>query len=72
MSWKDIMKNRQLRDTFLELQDLSFEFEDIAEILKEMSTEEIPKTKDMTNPDHVREVRKALQQIKEMDLFKLR
>ena len=66
------MKSRQLRDTHLQLLDLSWEFDDIVDILKDMANEEIPKTKDMTNPTHVREVRKALQQIKEMDLFKLR
>jgi len=71
MSWEDIMKRVQ-RDTHLQLQDLAFEFEDVVDILKDMATEEIPKTRDMTNPDHVRDVRKALQQIKEMDLFKLR
>ena len=71
MSWEDIMKRVQ-RDTHLQLQDLAFEFEDVVDILKDMATEEIPKTRDMTNPDHVRDVRKALQKIKEMDLFKLR
>lgn len=63
---------RVQRDTHLQLQDLAFEFEDVVDILKDMATEEIPKTRDMTNPDHVRDVRKALQKIKEMDLFKLR
>ena len=72
MSWKNIMKGSQLRDTHLQLQDLAFEFDDIVDILKDMAHEEIPKTKDMTNPDHVSDVREALKKIKEMDLFRLR
>jgi hypothetical protein len=72
MSWEGIMKNRQLRDTYLLLLDLAFDFDGIVDTLKDMAHEEIPKTKDMTNPEHVREVQKALQQIKKMDLFRLR
>tara|TARA_B110000211_G_scaffold206327_1_gene241240 strand:- start:52 stop:270 length:219 start_codon:yes stop_codon:yes gene_type:complete len=72
MSWKNIMKDIQLRDTHLQLQDLSNEFDDIADILKDMAHEEIPKSMDITNPDHIRDVIEALQKIKEMDLFRLR
>ena len=76
MSWDDILKKRQLKDAYLELQDLAFEFEDVVHTLKDMAKEEIPKAlyaaRGLTNPEHIREVRKALQQIKEMDLFKLR
>ena len=72
MSWKNIMKGSQIRDTYLQLQDLAFEFDDVVDTLKDMSKEEIPKTKDMTNPDHIIDVREALQKIKEMDLFRLR
>ena len=34
-----------------------------------MSSNEIGKTRQMVNPDHIREVQKALQEILKMELF---
>lgn len=65
MSWEDILK----RDGWHLLLDLSSEFDDVVVILKDMSSNEIGKTRQMVNPDHIREVQKALQEILKMELF---
>ena len=65
MNWEDILK----RDGWHLLLDLSSEFDDVVAILKDMSSNEIGKTRQMVNPDHIREVQKALQEILKMKLF---
>lgn len=65
MNWEDILK----RDGWHLLLDLSSEFDDVVAILKDMSSNEIGKTRQMVNPDHIREVQKALQEILKMELF---
>ena len=65
MSWEDILK----RDGYLLLLDLITEFDDVLDTLKDMSSNEIGKTRQMVNPDHIREVQYALQKILKMELF---
>ena len=65
MNWEDILK----RDGWHLLLDLSSEFDDVVVILKDMSSNEIGKTRQMVNPAHIREVQKALQEILKMELF---